>query len=246
VTTRRPISSSGWQDLVKSQVRRRYDYLSSEDDFPPGGLARAVAAGYDPAKLASLPAAITAAFSGSCNPLAGLDLGGVHTAIDLGCGAGLDTLLLATTLPDQSQLIAVDFSSRMLDRLKHASIGMANAPLPVIADIERLPIPSAIANLVVANASLNLAVDPDAAFCEIFRVLSPGGRLAAGDFIRIGPLPADAAANPMAWNASIGGVMEEEEIRAKLQKTGFDDIEITGHRPATPVISVRISARKPS
>ena len=88
----------GWQALIKTHVRRRYDYLASTGDFPPDGAARAERRGYTRRDLGTVPQTVTAAFSGSLNPLAGLDPGAVAIAVDLGCGAGLDAALLARDL----------------------------------------------------------------------------------------------------------------------------------------------------
>lgn len=243
----RPQKHTSWQDLVKNQIRRRYDYLCNSDDFPPNAVARAGAGGYDMATFAALPNQITAAYSGSGNPLAGIDITDVTRVADLGCGAGIDALLTAAAMPAIGRLIAIDFSTAMIARLvdAHRLLGHPFNLRPVVADIEALPLFDTSVDLVIANASLNLAVTPDRALGEAFRILVPGGRLEAADFIRTGPLPPEAAINPMAWSASIGGVMEEDELKQALSSAGFENIKISGHRQAAPVIAVHVSAAKP-
>ncbi len=243
----RPQKQTGWQDLVKSQIRRRYDYLCNADDFPPEPVARALKGGYDPDALSTLPEPVLAAYSGSGNPLADIDLSLFQNIADLGCGAGIDALLAAAAMPQSGQLIAIDFSPAMIARLTdaHVAMGRPYNIHPIVADIEALPLPNASVDLVIANASFNLAVAPALALAQAYRILTSGGRLVAADFIRTGPLPAEAAINPMAWSASIGGVMKENELTKALTSAGFKDIAITRHRNAPPVVAVQISASKP-
>ena len=228
-------------DYIKTLVRRRYDYMARESDFPPDAVARAVRDGYAAADLAPLPEIITAAYAGCGYPLAGIDLSGVAIAVDLGCGAGLDAITAAAALDPGAQLIALDFAPAMLRRL--SSAGADNIKI-VAADMEALPLASGIADLVLANASFNLTAAPETAFAEAYRILKPGGRLATAEFVREGPLPPEAAENPMASTASIGGILAESELRAHLGSVGFCEVEITGHQPAPPVTAIRISARR--
>lgn len=234
-----------WRNLVKAQVRRRYDYLAREDDFPPAPIDRAVARGYARDDLDALPGPVTAGFSGSLNPIADIDLSQIDCAVDLGCGAGIDALLVARALPPGARLVAVDFAPEIIRRLARAEHPETTSLLtPVIADMESLPLADRIADLVIANASFNLCVEAELAFGEAYRILRPGGRIAAADFVRRGPLPPEAAQNPMAWNASIGGIQEQAELCDTIARAGFSDIVITGHRAAPPVVAVRIAATK--
>lgn len=235
-----------WKRLVKTQVRRRYDYMARTGDFPPDGAARALRHGYAPARLAALPADLAAAYCGAGDPLTGLDPGAAAVIVDLGCGAGMDLLAAALAGPD-TLLVGVDLSPAMLQRLVAAAppprrVGL----LALAADMEALPLADAVADLAIGNASFNLCVDADRAFAEAHRILKPGGRLALAEFVRLGPLPIEAAANPLAWSASIGGIQEPAALAALLDGAGFSDIAMTDPVPAPPVHAVRVSARKPA
>lgn len=231
-----------WSEQVKAFVRERYTHLCAAHAYPPGGRERARQAGYPPSWLNALPDRVAEAYCGCGYALEGVDLGGVRLVVDLGCGAGLDARLMAERLGARGRVVAVDFSPAMLRRVRETAGGRAT---PLIGDIERLPLRGGTADLVIANASLNLAVDKAAALAEAARILRPGGRLVAREMVRQGPLPPEIAQDPAAWNASLGGVPEEEEWRALAARAGFIGVRISHHRPFAPVVAVRMEAAKP-
>lgn len=232
---------------MRSLVRRRYSHLAEADAFPPGGAARAGAAGYPKDWLDGLPERVTGAYCGCGYVLEDVDLSGVRVAVDLGCGAGLDAALLAERLPAGAMVVALDLAPSMLDRAREAAGPLAGPVVqPVAADMERLPLADGSADLVLANASFNLTLDKPAAFTEAARILRPGGRLVARDLVLDGPLPTEIAQNSAAWNTSLGGVLDQDDLHEALQAAGFVDIRITGHMPFSAVAAVRIQAVRPS
>lgn len=235
-------SPRSWADQVKGLVRRRYTYLAETDAFPPGGAERAYAAGYSKDWLDSLPEGVAGAYAGCGYGLEGVDLAGVRVAVDLGCGAGLDARLLADRLPDSAMVVALDLAPSMVERAREVAVPSLST---LAADMEHLPIADATADLVVANASFNLVIDKRAAFAEAARILRPGGRLVARDLVREGPLPVEIAQNSAAWNTSLGGVSEQDELEQALRGAGFADIAISHHQPFATVVAVRIEAVRP-
>jgi SAM-dependent methyltransferase len=236
----------GWAEQVKAQVARRYGRLAETDEFRADARARARDAGYPADWLAALPPPVAARYSGCGFALEDVDLAGVRIAVDLGCGAGLDALLLARRLGPGAMVLAVDLAPAMLRRLLEAAIGEDGVPVVAIAgDMEQLPLRDGVAHLVLANASINLTVDKQTAFTEVARILRPGGRLVARDLIHDGALPSDLALNPAAWNASLGGVVSEAVLRDAARASGLADVRISHHRPFPPVTAVRLEAVKP-
>jgi arsenite methyltransferase len=241
----RTTAPPSWEEQVKTQIRRRYDRMAAEDTFRPGAAERAVSAGYPQNKLNKLPSGVADTYSGCGYGLAGIDPAGVSLAIDLGCGAGLDTLLLAQDLPEDAKVIAIDLAPEMLQRVKGgAGLIKGAAIYPLASDIECLPLNNNIADLVIANASLNLTIYKEVVFKEIFRILRPGGRLVARDLVRFAELDAELAQDPGAWNTSLGGVMLENELFDAAMQAGFDRLDISEHTPFGPVTAVRLEAIK--
>ena len=175
-----------------------------------------------------------------------VDVVRARAVVELGCGAGLDARLLRERLGEGARLLAVDFAPQMLRRAREALSGVRGADARLLAgDLERLPLRSGFADLVLANASLNLAANKKKALGEARRVLRPGGRLLVRELVREEALPIEIACDPQAWNASLGGVCEQGEWESLLAEAGFAEVEISDHAPFPPVVSVRIRARKP-
>ena len=235
-----------WEHQVKSYVRKRYAHLAEAHAFPQGGAGRALEAGYPARFIDGLPGRVSGSYCGCGYLLDGVDLKGVRTVVELGCGAGLDARLVCEKLDADARLLAVDFAPQMLHRAREAFAGVrSEARLHLLAgDMENLPLADGVADVVLANASFNLTVDKAKALAEAHRILKPGGRLVVRELIRDGELPIEIAQDPQAWNASLGGVCEEAEWESLLAGAGFWEVEISGHAPFRPVVSVRIHARR--
>jgi SAM-dependent methyltransferase len=229
------IAPPSWQTQVKAAVGRRYGQQATAAAFAPGGAERARRAGYPRAWLERLPDGLAEAYLGCGFALEDVDLAGVRVVLDLGCGAGLDARLTAEALGRDGMVLALDLVGPPAASPVH----------PVAGDMEHLPIADGTVDLVLANASFNLTVDKTAAFSEARRVLRPGGRLIARDLVREAELPAEIAQDPIAWNASLGGVLEEHRLSAALRGAGFVQVRISHHRPFPPVVAVRLEALKP-
>ena len=103
--------------------------------------------------------------------------------VDLGAGTGLLSLALAPRVHD---LIAVDISERMLERLDDAAVadGVHNIDI-LVADLRRLPLEDESATLVVSNYAFHHLDDSgkELALAEARRILRPGGRLVICDMM---------------------------------------------------------------
>jgi len=236
-----------WSAEIKARIRRRYARLAG-DTAPTAGARRMEEDGYPGAVIKRVPLELAAAYSGCGFPAADVNLATVRNAVDLGCGVGIDAWWVASEMAPGGTVIAVDMTLPMLRGLRPASAcGTPTGCLifPVAGDLERIPLVSGVADLVLANASFNLAVDKEAAFEEAFRILKPGGRLAARDLVLEEALPREVLEDPLADVTSLGGVVTEDELRRVVEGAGFAGVRIADHRPFSYVVSVQLTALKP-
>src|SRR5229473_2646280 len=110
--------------------------------------------------------------------LSGLERGA--RVIDLGCGSGAFTALLARAGYD---CVGLDLSAKLLavGRRKHPGIAF------VEGDIERLPFPDARFDGALLSGVVHHFPDPSRCAAEVFRVLRGGGRFVAFDPNRMNP-----------------------------------------------------------
>lgn len=141
--------------------------------------------GYPATLLDRLPFALSEAFTGVSASLVVLsEAKPGETILELGCGGGLDTALLAERVGPEGRVIGVDWAGPMLDRaranlqqLGHTNVTFLHAPA------ESLPLADNSVDCVVSNGIFNLSADKDAIFAEIRRVLKPGGRTVNAEIV---------------------------------------------------------------
>ena len=232
---------SRWEQKIKAQIRHRYAQQAATGGLHVNAADKMRNAGYPQCWIDQLPDALVKTFSGCGCPLAALSLAGREVLIDLGSGAGIDSFLAASRLSD-GQVISVDFTAEMLSAA--ASIKTDREIIRVAADIERLPFPDHLADLILANASFTLTTTKSRAMAEAHRLLKPGGRLAMCDLVHDGTLPRDIIEDPMAHTTSLGGVVSPKHLRELAAAAGFQDIKISNYRPFSHVSSVTLTARR--
>ncbi|MFX0049729.1 MAG: methyltransferase domain-containing protein [Candidatus Hodarchaeota archaeon] len=149
--------------------------------------------------------------------------------VDFGSGAGHDVFEAAEFVGPEGRVIGIDFTPDMINAaLKTtAAKGFTNVDFR-LSDIENIStLPDNFANVVISNCVINLSLDKEAVFREAFRILKPGGRLVDADIIAVTPLPSEITQNPEAWCACLGGALTKEGYSEKIEKAGFEEINIT-------------------
>jgi SAM-dependent methyltransferase len=182
-------------DEVRAAVRDRYDQvaINPEQGFNfPVGRRFAEAVGYPAELLESLPPDAAAAFAGVACPVPHAGLAPGERVVDLGCGAGLDSLYAARLVGPAGSVVGLDFAPTMIERARWvvAASGTPNVEVK-LTDGNTLPLPDAAADAVVVNGIFNLNPDKRMLLAEVFRVLRPGGRLVAAEIALTAPLPPD-------------------------------------------------------
>jgi arsenite methyltransferase len=171
-------------DLLKSEIKKTYSSVSEEpgrDFIFPTGRAWAEDLGY-PDELANVPASAVESFAGVANPWTMGRLAAGERVLDLGSGAGTDSLVAAQMVGADGHVTGIDMTAAMLAKARAAAAEMGAANVDFVeAEAERLPFADASFDVVISNGVIDLIPDKDAVFAELYRVLAPGGRMQIAD-----------------------------------------------------------------
>src|SRR3954467_2786567 len=186
------------QEQVKELVKQKYSEIALQDKET--NAASCCGAGGCSTEVYNIMTDDYTSLEGY-NPDADLGLGcGLPTqfakikqgdvVIDLGSGAGNDAFIARHETGETGKVIGIDFTPAMIERAREnaESRGFNNVEFRQ-GDIEKMPVTSNVADVIVSNCVLNLVPNKDAVLKEIYRVLKPGGHFSISDIVLIGNLP---------------------------------------------------------
>lgn len=181
------------QETIRSAVADRYSAIGtspSSEGTIPAGRFWAERLGYPPAWLDDVPARALASFTGIGAPLLFADLAHGEQVLDLGCGAGLDSILAARLVGPNGHVDGVDLAPGMIAAARAAVAQTALDTVTITeASAENLPLASGSIDIAVVNGLFNLAPDKSAVAAELHRVLRTDGRLVGSEIVTAGDRP---------------------------------------------------------
>ena len=188
--------------LLKSEIKKTYASVSREpekDFIFPTGRAWAEDLGY-PDELSRVPEFVAESFAGVANPWS---LGRIEPGkrvLDIGSGAGLDSLIAALQVGPEGSVTGIDMTPEMIENARRgaAELGLTNVTF-VEGEAERLPFDDSSFDVVISNGVIDLVPDKDAVFGEIYRVLVPGGRIQIADVTIQQPVSDEGRRNIDLW-----------------------------------------------
>ncbi len=156
--------------------------------------------GYADEWLEGIPESSIESFAGTGNPFSIGEISLGERVVDIGCGAGIDSLVAAKKVGSEGRVIAVDMTEAMLDKARRSSkeAGFNQVEFRH-GHIENLPVPDGWADVVISNGVLNLTPDKKATLREMARVLNPKGRLQIGDILVQKKVPDSAKSKIDLW-----------------------------------------------
>ncbi len=191
------------RDTLRNAIREEYQEVAREPQkgfhFHTGRrLARIL--GYDEALLEGVPEASIGPFAGTGNPFRMGSLGPGERVVDVGCGAGIDSLIAAGMVGPEGSVIGVDMTPAMLETAESSrrEAGRTNVEFRKGFG-EELPVPEGWADVVISNGAFNLMPDKLRALREMSRVLKPGGRLQIADILVQKPVSESAKEDIDLW-----------------------------------------------
>jgi ubiquinone/menaquinone biosynthesis C-methylase UbiE len=179
---------------IKQLVRDAYRHI----DAGSGAVAECL---YSSDELAGVPRSVTDRALGVANHVRHAQLQPGDVVLDIGCGAGIDSILAARRVGPTGRVIALDFLPEMLERTAESSAqaGLTNVEA-LEGEMESIPLPDGSVDVVISNGVINLSPRKARVLAECARVLRPGGRFCVSD-LTVGDddLPPEVMTHPAAW-----------------------------------------------
>ena len=192
------------RDLLRSQIQDKYSDVAAQPQLGfhfHTGRPLAAMLGYAEADVDWLPESTVESFAGTGNPLSAGTLPEGATVLDLGSGAGFDTLLTARQVGPTGRVIPVDMTEAMLNKARAGAeaLGLENVE-PRMGYAEELPVDDGEVDVVISNGVINLTPDKVTTLAEISRALKPGGRIQIADIVVHTEVPQDAKDDIDLWS----------------------------------------------
>ncbi len=147
--------------------------------------------------------------------------------IDLGSGAGNDCFIARAEAGDSGKIIGIDMTEAMINRarINAEKLGFHNVEFR-LGEIEKMPITSDSADVVVSNCVLNLIPDKVKAFGEIFRILKPGGHFSISDIVIQGVMPQKILETAEMYAGCVAGAIQKNQYLDLIEEAGFINTKI--------------------
>jgi arsenite methyltransferase len=191
------------EGVIKGEVLRMYQEVvqhpEGEFHFYHGRTAAEMLR-YEPAWLDRAPAGAVASFAGVGNPHVRTRLQAGEVVLDLGSGAGLDSIIAAWQVGPSGRVRGVDVNPDM--RAKAAAhareAGLTNVEF-LDGQMEDIPLPDEAVDVVISNGVINLSFRKRRVIRELFRVLGAGGRISITDIVSAKQLSQSIVNDPKLW-----------------------------------------------
>ena len=147
--------------------------------------------------------------------------------VDLGSGAGNDCFVARAETGETGKVIGIDFTPAMIEkaRINAEKRGFHNVEFRQ-GDIEKMPLTSNVADVIVSNCVLNLVPNKEGVFKEIFRVLKPGGHFSISDIVLVGQLPEALQKDAEMYAGCVSGAINKHEYLNMIYSNGFTNVTL--------------------
>jgi SAM-dependent methyltransferase len=188
---------------LRTAIKKEYEGVACEPNrgyhFHTGRRLAAILR-YEDEWLQGVPEGSIESFAGTGNPFSLGKLAPGERVVDVGCGAGIDSLIASAMVGADGRVVGVDMTQAMLDKAAASAKAAGRGNLEFRkAYGEELPVKDGWADVIISNGVLNLMPDKLAALSEMARVLKPEGRLQLGDILVQKPVSEDAKRQIDLW-----------------------------------------------
>lgn len=188
---------------LRAAIKKEYEAVACEPQrgyhFHTGRRLAAIL-GYKDEWLHGVPEGSIESFAGTGNPFSMGELEPGERVVDVGSGAGIDSLIASGMVGPEGRVIGVDMTQAMLDKAVASAETARRRNLEFRMGFgEELPVEDEWADVIISNGVLNLMPDKEAALLELARVLKPSGRLQIADILVQKPVSEDAKRRIDLW-----------------------------------------------
>jgi SAM-dependent methyltransferase len=191
------------EEVLTTEVARMYEEVAAN---PKGefhfytGREAALMYGYDPGDLDAMPEPAVASFAGVGCPIGRARLQAGEKVVDLGSGAGMDSLIAGRAVGALGRVIGIELNPKMMETAEtnRRSAGFSQVEFRQ-GRIEEPPVEDGFADVVISNGVINLSFRKGKVIKEAFRILRPGGRVSIVDVVSARPLSQSIVNDPKLW-----------------------------------------------
>jgi ubiquinone/menaquinone biosynthesis C-methylase UbiE len=191
------------EGLIKGEVLRMYQEVATH---PEGefhfyhGRQAAEMFDYQADWLDRAPEEAVASFAGVGNPHVRSGIAEGETVLDLGSGAGLDSIIASWQAGSSGGVKGVDMNDEMLERARANAKAVGATSIEFVQGrMEEVPLPDESVDVIISNGVINLSFQKRQVIKELFRLLKPGGRVSVTDIVTAKKLSQDIVNDPKLW-----------------------------------------------
>lgn len=231
---------------IKKAIRDAYSRVAAQQSGERccssgcccSGLTQDISAklGYSKENLSEIPDEANMGL-GCGNPVAIAGIKKGETVLDLGCGGGLDCFLASRQTGETGRVIGVDMTPDMISLARKNAEGRYTNVEFRLGEIEHLPVADLSVDVVISNCVINLSVNKEQVFKEVYRVLKPGGRLSISDVVAVAPIPQNLKEDFNLISSCIGGAEHVDNITTMLVNAGFENIRLSPKENSKEIIA---------
>lgn len=165
---------------------------------------------------------------GCGNPRAIAALSQGETVVDLGSGGGFDAFLAAREVGEKGNVIGIDMTPSMISKARNnADKANFNNVEFRLGEIEHLPLGDKTIDVIISNCVINLSPNKAQVFCDAFRVLKSGGRLAISDVVASCEMPEEMKNDLALYSGCMAGASLISDLESYMENAGFENIKVT-------------------